>query len=286
MKRTMKTMLGCIGMAAMFAFSGCGGEEGDYSQTETLNDKTPQQTYEAIMTQIESQKTNFTSTIDYKIVIDMSYDGEKASVEMNMNTLTKMDGNDFLSSSNVEGGELFGTMAQNVAYVDGVAYIDVTATGDFGMTPLAKLGKVKYTASIEQICSLANIEQDEMFNPIYDFADTAFEDVKFYVGEDDSYFQLLLTGDDAAAYFEKIFGTMNIAAGITIPQIEYNFMLDKDGNFDYAKIGFELDMEVEGVSMKYEFDGIIRFTDVGTTVVTAPEGGEEYKDYTAFLPKN
>lgn len=286
MKRTTKTIFGCLCMAMTFAFSGCGGEN-DYSQTETLNDKTPQQTYEAIMTQIESQKTNFTSTIKYDIEHSMKREKNKTSFYMTEDTTVKMDGNNFFYSSNLEGGTNFGWMRKKVSYIGGVAYID--STSSYG-TSFGKLGKAKYTAPLEKICEIAGLDKNEIFNPIYDFATTAFEGVKFYIGSDDSYFRLILKGDDAVEYIKKYIPSVNIYDDIELPRVSYKFVLDKDGNFDYAKIDFEITLKMEIADMVveyfYAYDGEIRFTDVGTTVVTIPEDSDVYEDFTASLSES
>ena len=288
MKKVFKVALSCICLASVFACSACGGGSSDpegYSKTETLNGKTTEQTYEFIMEQIDGYKENFTSTVNYDIVCDVKYAGQKMSFDIGMDTTVKMDGENFIEVDNVNGGEMLGTMLMNVWYVDGVAYVDGSGSGNFaGMVA----SKVKYTATIDQICEIAGLDKGDIFNPIYDFSDTSFEDVKFYVGENDSYFQLVLKGDDAANFAEKYAVMQNLDADITIPQINYKFMLDKDGNFTYAKIDYEMVMELEisgsTAEYTYTYDGVIRFSDIGTTVVAAPESGETFTDLSAYLP--
>lgn len=292
MKKVYKVALGCICAASMALTVACGDEGSSYTTQETLNGKTTQEKYTEIMATIDGYSENFTSVTQYDIHLDMTMEGITAGLDMDMTSTIKMAGEDFEETDYIDGGTFmnspFGTMEMNVWYVDGVAYVDGTDSGNFDGTIPAT--KVKYTATIAQICEIAGLDQDTLWNPIYDFADVAFEEVQFKVGTDDAYFELVMTGEEAAEYAEKNIALQGIDGTITIPKINYKFMMDTEGVFQYAKIDYEMTMvaNVDGmnVTYKYRYDGKITFSDIGTTTVAAPTGGETWTDLTAYLPKS
>lgn len=291
MKKVFKIALGCICSASMMVGVACGGDGNGYTTQETLNGKTTKEKYTEIMATIDAQSENFTSLIQYDIHCDISLEGQTVGMDMDMMTTIKMDGDNFIETDIIDGGELMGqdigTLNMNVWYVDGVAYVDGSATGQYASAkPVVE--KTKYTATIEQICEIAGLDQDTLWNPIYDFSDTAFDEVKFNVGANDSYFEIVMKGDDAAEYAEKSAALQGINGDMEIPQVNYKFMMDKDGNFDYVKIDYVMTMEMTIMgtvaTYKYNYDGKIVFSDVGTTVVTAPTDGETWTDVTTNLP--
>ena len=62
--------------------------------------------------------------------------------------------------------------------------------------------------------------------------------------------------------------------------ISYKFIIDEEGQLSHSEINFEVNMsmDVSGMSAtyKYSFDGEIRFSDLGTTVITPPADAESY----------
>ncbi|MBO5027829.1 MAG: hypothetical protein IJY63_04410 [Clostridia bacterium] len=290
MKKVFKMAMGCVCALSVMMAVGCDKGGSSYTTQETLNGKTTEEKYTEIMATIDGQSENFTSLTKFDVHLDMTMQGATMGLDMDMSTTIKMDGDNFIENDYIDGGtfmgEQFGTMNLNVWYVGGVAYVDGTDSGNF--EGQINNTKTKYTATIAQICDIAGLDQDELWNPIYDFSDTAFEDVKFNVGESDSYFEIIMKGEEAANYAEKLVALKGVNGDISIPQVNYKFMMDTEGNFEYVKIDYEMTMTAtvqgQAVTYKYKYDGTITFSDVGTTVVAAPEGGETWRDITAYLP--
>ncbi|MBQ7770007.1 MAG: hypothetical protein IJ373_02345 [Clostridia bacterium] len=281
MKKAFKVALGCVCAASMMAGVACGDKGGNgYTTQETLNGKTAEEKYTEIMATIDGQSENFSSLIQYDIHCDVSMDGMNFGMDLELTSTVKMNGDDFYASDFVDAGSLqgmdLGTKLQNVWYVDGVAYLDMDVTGD--IMDSSPIDESKMTVSMEELCQAAGLEKDNLFNPLYDFSDTAFEDVQFNVGESDSYFEIVMKGDDAAAYAQTVLSKQGLAGQLSIPQVNYKFIMDKDGNFDYVKIDFDVNVNSSGVTFKYKYDGKITFSDIGTTVVTAPAGSEDWTD--------
>ena len=289
MKKVWKVALGCICAASMMTAVGCNKDESSYTQQETLNGKTTQEKYEEIMDTIDTYSANFTSNTQFDIGVTMKMQGMKAKLNMEMKSTVKMDGENFEEVDFIDAGELMGealgTMEMKAWYVDGVAYLDGTDSGS--LEGSISQTKVKYTATIAEICEIAGLDEDSLWNPIYDFSGAAFEDVQFSVGKKDSYFTLTMTGDEAAAYAEKYVALQGVSGDITIPKINYKFVLDAEGNFQYAKINYEMTMVAnvggEQVTYSYKYNGKITFSDIGTTTVSAPAGSETWTDLTAYL---
>ncbi len=282
MRKVLKMALGCICAASMMAFVGCGGEEGAYTTKETLNGKTTEEKYDEIMATIDGQSENFSSLVQYDIHCTANVQSMTIDMDLQMTSTVKMSGNDFYAFDFVDAGEFMGmdmgSMSSKVWYVGGTAYLESAATGEMvGSVPNAKM---KCTVTMEKLCQLAGLEEGELFNPIYDFSDTAFEDVKFNVGESDSYFEIVMKGDEASAYAQKLLEKQGMAGSFNIPQVNYKFMMDKEGNFDYVKVDFDVTASINGDSYKYNYDGKITFSDIGTTTVAAPEGGENWTTVT------
>jgi hypothetical protein len=85
-----------------------------------------------------------------------------------------------------------------------------------------------------------------------------------------SYFTLFIKGE-AAVEFVKTKMDFNVeGAKITASDIEYSFVLTDKGELDHIEIYCTVNMKYQGIAVEYVFDGDIVFSDIGTTVVTAP----------------
>ena len=277
MKKWAKVVLGTVCAATMLSMGACGGKGGEsvpdgYAKVEDLNGKTPEQIYNEIVATMETYKGNFTCSTTY----DATCTVMGMEVEMDIEIIDKIDGANLYEYSYVNAGDLGERRTMQVWYVeteaedgtiDGMAYAQLNS----GNIMSANL-------TWEEICESANMDPDKIFSPLYDFSGYSFSDVSFFVDEDATddvsvapYFQLIIKGDAAEEFANA---TMNITAeGATVKfsSIEYKFVLAADGSFDHAEIFYTVDMNYQGYTYEYVFDGDIVFSDIGSTVVVAPQ---------------
>lgn len=269
------TVVLALTMAFAFCLVGCDvkAPESNYNQVDTLNDKTTAEIYSDIMDTIDAYN-NFTTNVNYDIPCSVSVSGTSLSMTLKMYDTFMMAGNNFYEKIFVDAGEIMGeslgTMTNEVWFVDNVAYMDVR--GEIAPQTI----KAKYTATLEAIAYHAGMDMDELLNPVYDFSQSDFEDVVFNISKTDAtdvYFEIILDGTKAQAFAEKV-SSKNLPTGATLEygKINYKFIIDETGALDHIDISFKVKMTSPDATYDYTYNGKITFTDIGTTVVSAPTG--------------
>lgn len=293
MKKWTKALLATVCGVSMFAGVACGDKGGEsipegYTKAETLNDKTTEQTYTEIMSVINDNKTNFTSTVDYNSTVIVSAQGQSMEMPLTIQCVNKVDGANLYEKDLIDMSQMGVNMDMTVWYLE--TTVDEETTGKAYLQ--SGNAKYQYTATWAQICETAGMDADDIFNPLYDFSDVSFDDVKFFVDdntEDEEdvapFFRLILKGDEAEEFANKRLGSMKDTmpdATMKYSDIEYRFVLNDDGAFDHAEIYFTVTMKatIENVKFTFEYDmkGTITLTDLGTTVVTAPANADSFTD--------
>lgn len=276
MKKWTKVLLGALCMVSTLSLVACGGSgestpEG-YTKVDNLNGKTAEQTYNDIMTVINDCKSNFTCTTTY----DATCEVMGMNVLMDIEIIDKIDGANLYEYSYVDTGDLGETRKLQVWYIEEKAEDGTIASA----TAYAKENNGNLMTANKtwaEICESAGMDPDKIFSPLYDFSGYSFSDVSFYVDENledeldvPSYFKLVIKGDAAEEFANKNMQIALEGAKTKFSNIEYRFVLTEEGTFDHAEIYYTIKMTYEGITYNYVFDGDIVFSDIGTTVVTAP----------------
>ena len=283
------TLIIALVCVLMFSLVGCSEEDkAKYKALAELNGKSTQEIYTDIMSDIASIKNNFTATIIYDMPCTMSVSvgGFSMSNTMNMQTTTTfmMDGDSFYEKdimyveSETESAQ---TLVVEAWLVNDYAYISSEGT------------KIKYQANLEALANYLGKGIDELWNPIYDFSATAFDDVKFYVNSNNSsdvYFELVLSGAEAAAFAKENLGDLSEyeEADINFGDISYKFIITEEGKLEDVKVSYNVSINLveDDMSMfiQYTCSGYIRFSNIGTTVINAPVDANSYLYYGSILP--
>ncbi len=282
------TVVLALTMAFAFCLVGCDEKapESNYNQVDTLNDKTTAEIYSDIMDTIDAYDNNFTTNVNYDIPCSVSVSGTSLSMTLKMYDTFMMAGNNFYEKIYVDAGEIMGeslgTMTNEVWFVDNVAYMDVR--GEIAPQTI----KAKYTATLEAIAYHAGMDMDELLNPVYDFSQSDFENVVFNISKTDAtdvYFEIILDGTKAQEFAQKV-SSKNLPTGSTLEygKINYKFIIDDTGALDHIDISFKVKMTSPDATYDYTYNGEITFTDIGTTVVSAPANPDEFTDITDALP--
>lgn len=287
MKKLIKLMslLCALLMIVSFGLVGCKNSKDDddepsYKKKDTLNGMTVEEVYNDIMDTIDTYQDNFTSVTNYKIKCKTNVGGQSLTMNMTMtDTFSMQDGN-FYEKTFIDAGEIMGEdlgeITNEVWYVGDTAYLNQIDTVN------GNNQKMRYNSSWEYLLEFLDLEQESIFNPIYDFSNTAFDEVKFYINSEDSddvYFDIILDGEEASNFAMKLFEKQNNgASNFEIDEIQYRFILNEDGELDHIEIDFVADVEADSMTMKYTYDGTIEFSNIGTTEVTAPADANDYLD--------
>ena len=290
MKKFSKILTVVLALTMAFAFClvGCDEKapESNYNQVDTLNDKTTAEIYSDIMDTIDAYDNNFTTNVNYDIPCSVSISGTSLSMTLKMYDTFMMAGNNFYEKIFIDAGEMMGnplgTVTNEVWFVDNVAYVDMRDE----ITP--QTVKAKYSSTIEDIAIRANLDMDELLNPVYDFSQSDFEDVVFNISKTDAtdvYFEIILDGTKAQEFAQKV-SSKNLPTGATLEygKINYKFIIDDTGALDHIDISFKVKMTSPDATYDYTYNGEITFTDIGTTVVSAPANPDEFTDITDALP--
>lgn len=276
MKKWAKVVLGTVCAATMLSMGACGGKGGEsvpdgYAKVEDLNGKTAEQVYNEIVDTMETYKANFTCTTTYDAVCTVM----GMEVIMDIEVIDKIDGANLYEYSYVDTGDLGETRKLQVWYVETEAEDGSVSGTAYAQENNGRLMSANLTWA--EICVSAGMDPDKIFSPLYDFSGYSFSDVSFFVDEnteDDvdvsSYFKLVIKGDAAEEFANATMSVAIEGAKVKFSNIEYKFVLTDDGGFDHAEIYYTVDMTYQGYSYEYVFDGDIVFSDIGTTVVTAP----------------
>ncbi len=284
-----------LSLSAVLGLTACDGDN-PLADNLTFEGKTAEQIYNATTSAIETYKDNFTCTTNFDVKANIvipelmtdTGDGSDQSISLDMRlySTTKANGNNIYVGSDLYMGEIMpgfslGKMKQDITFVDDVAYV----SADMEMDGYPLNYKIKQNITMAQLMTTYGIDEDEMYNPLYDFPKVSFENVAFKLDGENTYFELLLKGEEAQKYINDNVGQMlGTAVTFTYSDISYKFYLKNDGTFDYASINFSVNFTMaELMTCDYTYSGVIRFADIGTTVVNAPADADEYVD-NAFIP--
>ena len=284
MKKLSKFLALLVALVTVFTFGlvGCSEEEvAKYKEIAELDGKSTQVVYTQIMETVEELNDNFTATVDYQIPCKVSASGYSTTLNMRSKSIFKMsEGNwyeyTYLNTGDIDTGAetIPGEVIVAETYlVDGTVYLNSDGV------------KYKYGATIEQLAQFLEKDVEELWNPIYDFSDTAFEDVKFSVNKKDSsdiYFEIKLKGEDASAFALENLESLEeyLDFDISFGDISYKFIITELGELKNIEVSYKVNikMNMDGMSMKmeYKFNGDISFSDIGTTTISAPADADDY----------
>lgn len=262
--------------------NGDGGSE--YNTVPTLNGMTTEDVYEGVITTVESYRDNFTISIQYDVACKTTAQGTTLNMNMKMTDYAKFVGDEFYEKVYIDLGEMtysgetmdLGETTVETSVVGGYAYL-YSNSNIMGETISSKQ---KFGATLQQIAEFADLDLDKLINPIYDFSQHSFDDVKFNINKNDAsdiYFEMTITDDAADDYAEDIasnFGELDMEVG----NINYKFIINEQAQLDHVEVKFTMTAEVSGMVMEYAYSGSVRFSDVGTTVITAPADADTYTD--------
>lgn len=277
MKKISKifTILCALCLVFSFCFTACGGSKdryADYNQVETLNEKTTKEVYDDIMGVINSNKTNFSSQISYDIDCSISDGHNSLQIEIQMQDIFKINGTNFYEKTVMDMGEMGGVSTSDFWYVDETAYMNDGQS------------KQKAYITVAQLEENGILDMDNLINPLYDFSAVPFDEVRFCINKNDAtdiFFELTLDGADAEAFAENMLSKINMPGiDLGLDKVYYKFVINEQGEYSHSEIEFDLSMKMSHDGMtttvKYTFDGEIRFSNLGSTVVTAPADADDY----------
>ncbi len=287
MKKIFSIIMACICCVAVLFTVACDSSSSSpsvpdgYKTVDTYNEKTTEQIYTDIMNTINEYNGNFTASTDYTIDVTMTMMDTQIPVEMEMGETIKVADGMFYEFTSLDMTceqlpSINQTQYAEIWHIDNTAYIN---------NPYNRgAQKVKVDVSWEGLCSKMGLDENAMLNPVYDFSDSSFDKVKFYIDEnveDDDvvapYFELQIKGDKSAEYTKKNVEKLSNQiddVSVKVSNIKYQFYMTEDASLDYVGIVYTMTIKgkIQGIAVtyKYEFNGALKFTDVGTTSVTGP----------------
>jgi hypothetical protein len=294
MKKFLSILLACISCVAILFTVACDNTnppatpEG-YTTVDTYNEKSTEQIYTDIIAYVAENNTNFTTNVDYDIDATIEMMGTKIPVQIYLDEIVSISGDSYYNKATMTSvcedfPGIIPDMWAEVWHVNDVAYINNPKNQG--------AQKIKVDITWDNLCTRLGIDNDKVFNPVHDFSDVSFENVKFYVDKNvedtkdvDPYFELQIKGDKAQEFSQdradQMAGTINDAK-VTVSTIKYKFYLTENGGLDYIGINYKMNItgKVQGVDVKYtyDFDGEMKFSNVGSTVVSAPSDASSYVD--------
>ena len=190
----------------------------------------------------------------------MTYNGETIEQSMVLYGVRMVDGDNYSSVVQmVSEGEISNT--ENLQYVDGIIYVVQAVDGR----------KVKAVATKEQAKAIIN-EGDEEF----DWFDESVQNAEIFKTDEGYYVDLTLTsgGDQIQSLFTDAFPPEVVK---DINNVSLYVLFDTDMNIEAVSMSATFYMDVEGIETVVVMDYVIEFTDVGTTVVKAPDDKDSYE---------
>ncbi len=280
MKKFLSILITLImSFSALLGLTAC---DGNPEEIIKLNGKTAEQIYNETLTVIESNKTNFTFDANYDVEAKITVGEESVPFNMKMYMTCAANGTNLYQKTDMDLGTFtipnlgsmeMGTMQAEYTFIDGVCYVHAVSTGEIG----AYDTKMKMNFDVNEFLEEIGQTEETMYNPLYDFSEEAFNNIKFVKAENDYYFELVINGQNAEDYVTDMLANMNqTAIGMEYGDISYKFFVTSEGAFDHAEIEFDITITAGGMKYEYSYKGSIKFRDVGTTVVTAPADADAY----------
>ncbi len=163
------------------------------------------------------------------------------------------------------GGDLM-TVVSQIVCDDNVVYIYMDNNGS--------VSRVKDEGSFQDLQNSTNIPLDVKDNRMYVPSATALSNAYFNASNDGAMLTIKLSGDEAQTFINDI-QQNNIEYEFS--DILYVVHLDEDGKLVKINYLFQVYADgPEGMTFVYDYDCTVTITNVGTTVVNAPDGADEY----------
>ena len=229
------------------------------TETQIVKDPAIIEKYKAELERHANEKCG-TTVLHQNIEMTMTYNGETIEQSMVQYGVRMVDGDNYSSVVQmVFEGEISNT--ENLQYVDGIIYVVQAVDGR----------KVKAVATKEQAKAIIN-ESDEEF----DWFDESVQNAEIFKTDEGYYVDLTLTsgGDQIQSLFTDAF-TPEVVKDIN--NVSLYVLFDTDMNIEAVSMSATFYMDVEGIETVVVMDCVIEFTDVGTTVVKAPDDKDSYE---------
>ena len=289
-----------LGLAGILTLTLClafcnnckGNGGGDYSPTagyrivNDYNGKTAEQIYaEALAT---SNQNNFSYSVDYDIiqVVSLGAQGTNTHNQWFHKILKKADNDIHYETINNKGrlatGEDKGRFVKKQTLVSGINYNYSATLYTQGYTQITHDKKeTKAQCTYGQFFKNLGTTENSLLNPLYNFVSEDFKDVKIYVNKLDSsdiYFTLSIKGDNAKTFTKDLLqqAEMIEATPTSNTEVTCVILLTDDGKFEKAQVSFKIQEGSSPHTFVYSFKGEIAFSNIGSTIVSAPENANEY----------
>ncbi len=293
MKKIFRVLLSCFCcVALLFSAVACSTPPQNpdgYKTVDTYNEKSTEQIYTDIMTYVNEHNNNFTAAVTYDIDINIEMTGVEIPATALMIDTIKVDDGAFYEYASMSltcesAPNLNQYLFAELWFVDDVAYLNNPRNSGSQ--------KIKVDTDWAEFCEEAGIDSNNVSNPIYDFSDSSFDKVKFYVDKNvedskvvDPYFELEISGTRAEEFAAKRISNLGNQIQnpvVKVSTVKYKFYITEEGNLDYVGIIYTLTLtgKIQGfdVSYEYNYDGILEFKDVGTTQVDPPADANDYDE--------
>ncbi len=268
MKKFLAILLCALTVVSALSFTACKDKDGNGKEVAEINGKNPSQLYSEILEKVQKMD-NFTATATQ--LISVSAEGINQTQEQVV--ISKVDGHDMYSKIDSEAAP---TLNGETWYVDNVVY-----TNQGGVNGKAT---IPYDEFMQKFAPQGSSGSGLLMN----IPDSWLKDLKFQKESADSYYlSFTVSGDDFQKYFEDspLIATIENyeSMNMSIKDITYKVCFDGKGELGDIIVSFDIGMEVQGVEVKTTVTSTTVLTDLGSTKITAPEGGDTWTDVTGQI---
>lgn len=306
MKKFIK-LLACLLVVTMaFAFGACGQVAEDPAPTTppaaeqpgetppeeppkltTFLDKDAATTYAEIEEYLESY-TNYTFNLVEENDITMKIEAPGyGSMEFNLGILTINAAysytenayagvEEYVATDNPESPfpltEIIDESCVKIICTDNVCYMFSEGNEGLDIPDI----KWKDNATFEELQTSTGIDLNVSDMPLYGPSADALADGYFELSDDGAILTVVISGEEAEVWRQNMFGE-RFDAEFEYSDITYKVYLDSEGNME--KVVYELNYTADlggGNIGEYDVVGTITFTDIGSTVITAPADANTY----------
>ncbi len=270
-------------VTSLLGLTACNGDE-----IVTLNGKTAEEVYTETVEEIETYKNNFTVEVNYDVDAKITVSEQEIPYSMKLYSTSKANGTNIYAGAVMDLGSItlpeigemnFGSSNTECYFVDDVFYMNYAVN----VNGLCDDDKYKANVSLEKFYSQIGQTEEEIYNPIYDFSEANFNNIKFVKDGEKYYFELVLSGESAKEYTNSVLTNMGQegASNLKYGDVSYKFFLSSEGKFDHAEIDFKVELNkaigIMSGAFEFSYKGSIYFKDIGTTVVNAPADADDYR---------
>lgn len=274
MKKITLTLISIILCSFLFAtFNACG-----LTGQKTLNDKTSKQVYNQVVSMVNNAKNDFSYNVDYTIKETLLSSNAAPVNERKLNTSLQKNQNNYvyttyfyMPSFAVDNTTL--TIKQTYTFFDQVLYRVYESSLNGNQVVNKTKGDYSYALSL---VLLGKLEKD-FLNPLYDFSGYNFDKVYFNKIEDEFCFELKLKDKEIKDFTKDIVLASNVSTSeYSCEQVSYKFFVDQNASFIRAEIAFTIATSLNGSNYEYKYKGVITFSDIGETSISAPTDPDSY----------